>query len=96
LSCQPLAAFASRVGSYILTHSVMRSVSYWPHPSLKTTHITIDGWFQKASIIALSSSSNCAGPSAAGSGPASPFSCSRPLLPLGMSCQTRTPSRSAQ
>ena len=53
VSVQPLALFTSREGSCFLIQSTYRGVSCCPQPSLNGTHITIDGWFHRASIMPL-------------------------------------------
>ncbi len=59
-SFQPLAQLARPLeGSSSLVKAVIRAVSNWPQPSLKTTHIMILGWFENASIIARSPTSYC-------------------------------------
>ncbi len=72
----------------------MRGVSNWPHPSLNGTHITMLGWFQWLRIIRTSSVSNSR--VAAVSVDRSELSLTSGMEALGMSCQTRMPSRSHQ
>src|SRR5437868_6554817 len=56
-SFQPLAQFASRVGSCSLTNFAIRTVSNCPQPSLKGTHITMQGELRCVSMRAFSSRS---------------------------------------
>src|SRR5262245_60316591 len=93
-SFHPLAELTRRVGSYSLVHFASRAVSYWPQPSLKTTQQTIDGWLCRASIIALSSRSNCADDDLERSRSGLPGGIER--SPEGMSCHTISPSLSHQ
>ena len=92
LSVQPLALLTSRVGSCCFVQAAMRSVSYWPQPSLNGTHMTIDGWLRSASMTAFHSPSNWASRPARDSGAWA----SRLNRALGMSCQTSRPSLSHQ
>ena len=75
-----LTLLTSRVGSSCLTSAVSRSVSYWPQPSLKMTHMITAGWLARPSTMACNSASNCW----AVAGEVWP-------PPLGMSCQTSSP-----
>ncbi len=77
----------SRLGSQALACRAIRASSYWPQPSLKVTHMTMDGLLMCSSIIRFISRSYSA--RAAGSG-------STPAVVAGMSCHTIRPSRSAQ
>ncbi len=84
LSSHPLASFTRRVGSAFFTHAASLSVPNSPHPSLNTTHMIIEGWLTCVATSRASSASNSFLPSAV------------LLFPLGMSCHTMSPSRSAQ
>ncbi len=47
----------SRLGSQDLACAAIRPTSYWPQPSLKVTHMTIDGLLMCSSIISFISRS---------------------------------------
>lgn len=83
----PLSALTSRLGSQPLTVSATRLGSYSPQPSLNGTHMTTDGWASCCRTMSCISVSNCCLSAAGGLWP--------PNM-AGMSCQTSSPSRSAQ
>src|SRR6476620_11299769 len=91
----PLFALTIRVGSSAFTALATLAVSYSPQPSLNTTQPMIEVTLRSWSTIADSSCSKFAFAAGTGSG-AGPTGISSDTSSDGMSCQTISPSLSAQ